>query len=133
MTIEGGCLCGAVRYSVRGSLRNPCNCHCESCRRASGGAFVPWATCDDTAFRVTAGEIVERGTSLRVSRGFCGGCGTSLTYRHEERADEVDVALVSLDEPSMVAPTCHIWTRDRLPWISIDDGLPAYDTVPLVD
>ena len=36
-TASGGCLCGGVRYRVQGPLRPILQCHCEMCRRATGG------------------------------------------------------------------------------------------------
>jgi hypothetical protein len=62
-----------------------------------------------------------------VWRGFCARCGTSLTYRHEVRATEIDVTLATLDDPTLLRPQTHVWVKDRLPWVAIDDQLPQYD------
>ena len=62
----------------------------------------------------------------QVTRGLCSDCGTALTYEHERRAGEIDVTLASFDEPSRFSPQAHIWVEDKLPWISIDDGLPQF-------
>ena len=59
-----------------------------------------------------------------MERGFCGECGTSLTYRHRDQAGEIDVTLATLDEPGEVAPECHIWVSDKLAWVELGDGLP---------
>jgi hypothetical protein len=61
-----------------------------------------------------------------VRRGFCGTCGSSLTYRNETRPAEVDVILTSLDEPALLVPAMHVWVADKLPWVHIDDGLPQH-------
>jgi hypothetical protein len=124
----GGCRCGAVRYRVSGGARHPCFCHCESCRRASGAAVVAWGTFEHANFQLTRGRLAEYHSSPPVTRGFCAACGTALTYRHRARADDVDVTLASLDEPARLAPRMHIWVSDKLPWMSIDDGLPQYAT-----
>jgi hypothetical protein len=42
----------------------------------------------------------------------------------------MDFTLVSLDDPSALAPQIHIWVQDKLPWIKLSDGLPQYPTVP---
>jgi uncharacterized glyoxalase superfamily protein PhnB len=57
-----------------------------------------------------------------VWRGFCAVCGTSITYRHEEKPAEIDVALASLDDPE----ECHLWLEDKPSWVHISDGLPQY-------
>lgn len=125
----GRCLCGAVRYRVSGPVRDRCFCHCESCRRATSAPFVAWGTVDRDRFELTRGELSIIASSERVERGFCAACGASLTYANALRAGEVDFTLVSLDEPARVAPEAHIWVRDKLPWVSISDGLLRYSTV----
>jgi len=49
-----------------------------------------------------------------------------LTYEHEDREGQVDVTLTSFDDPSGFSPSAHIWVEDKLPWVTIDDGLPQY-------
>ena len=120
----GRCFCGSVRYEAQGAPRNLCYCHCESCRRASGAAAVPWGTFDRHNFRVTRGTLAELRSSKPVWRGFCAACGSSLTYRHATRPAEIDVTLVTLDEAAQLAPQMHVWVADKLPWVRIDDGLP---------
>ncbi len=126
MHYRGGCLCGAVRYEVSGSPHNLCYCHCESCRRAAGSPAVAWGTFERRGFRLTRGTLAEFRSSKPVVRGFCAGCGSCLTYRHEARPDEIDVTLATLDEVARLAPRMHVWVADKLPWVRIDDGLPQF-------
>jgi hypothetical protein len=123
---NGGCLCGAVRFRAMGAPRYLCYCHCESCRRAAGAASVRWAKFGRERFELTGAAVVEFRSSAQVLRGFCGTCGSSLTYRNETRADEVDVVLTALDEPALLAPAAHVWVADKLPWVHIDDDLPQH-------
>jgi hypothetical protein len=126
VVLEGGCLCGAVRYRIGGPVRNPCFCHCASCRRATGAAMVPWGTFAREAVHIVRGRLSEFRSSAEVSRGFCARCGTSLTYRHEARAGEIDVTLSTLDDPTLLPPRMHVWVADRLPWVVIGDALPQH-------
>lgn len=123
---SGGCLCGAVRYEASGPAANLCYCHCNSCRRAAGAPLVAWCTFAGSAWRVTRGTLTEYRSSPQVLRGFCAACGGALTYRHDTRADEIDVTLASLDEPAALAPQMHVWVGDKLPWLAITDGLPQF-------
>jgi hypothetical protein len=124
--LEGGCACGAVRYRVSGEASNPCFCHCRSCRRAAGAPLVAWATFDARRFRYTRGEARRHASSPEVRRGFCGACGTPLSYEHGQRTGEIDLTLASLDDPGALAPQCHIWVSHKLPWVALDDGLPRH-------
>jgi hypothetical protein len=123
---SGGCLCGAVRYEASGAVSNLCYCHCASCRRAAGAPMVAWGSFARSAWRVARGALTEFHSSPAVTRGFCGACGTTLTYSHEARGGEIDVALATLDEPARLAPRMHIWVGDKLPWVVISDGRPQY-------
>ena len=126
MTYRGGCLCGAVRYEAAGPATSPCFCHCTSCRRAAGAPGVPWVTFQRAVFRLTRGEPREHRSSEQVLRGFCATCGTSLTYRHEAKPDELDVALATLDDLEAVRPEAHLWVEDKPTWVSVRDGLPQF-------
>lgn len=122
----GGCLCGAVRYEARGVPRHLCFCHCVSCRRATGAAAVPWATFARAELHITRGALAHYRSSAAVLRGFCANCGSSLTYLNEAHAEDIDVAVASLDDPRALTPTMHLWVQDKLPWVSIEDGLPRH-------
>jgi hypothetical protein len=68
----GGCLCGAVRYSVRGDPLHVGRRHCADCRKESGSAFSVYAQWPVEVFEMT-GEIASYD-----GRGFCARCGSSL-------------------------------------------------------
>jgi hypothetical protein len=125
--LGGGCQCGRTRYAAQGVPRNLCFCHCASCRRASGAPLVAWGSFGFDAFQLLpGGAYAVHRSSPPVERGFCAACGTALTYRHLERAAEIDVTLATLDEPGRFEPECHIWVEDRLPWLRIADGRPQF-------
>jgi hypothetical protein len=91
--------------------------------------MVAWGTFDRDAFSITRGKLTEYSSSPEVVRGFCNLCGTSLTYRHQRRPDDIDVTLVTLDDPAVLAPEFHLWVQDKLSWVRIDDALPQFETV----
>ena len=127
MTIlEGGCLCGAIRYRVRGKPTNTMICHCRTCRRATGSPVVGWLTFAKADFEVRTGTLAEFRSSPPVRRGFCGTCGTPLTYSHQESPDNIDVTTCSLDDPQTFPPTHHSWLSDDVGWVRFGDGLPAF-------
>jgi len=122
----GGCLCGAVRYQAAGPATSPCFCHCTSCRRAAGAPAVPWVTFQRASFTLTQGSLREFPSSPAVLRGFCAACGTTLSYRHDDKPDELDVALATLDAPEALRPEAHLWVEDKPSWVSVRDGLPQF-------
>jgi hypothetical protein len=126
MTLTGRCLCGAVRYECAGPVSAPTLCHCESCRRASGAPAVAWVTVRLSQLRFTHGAPHPFASSLPVMRTFCAGCGSSLTYRHEDYGDTIDVTVATLDDPSLVKPADHIWMNDAISWDRPGDGLPQH-------
>lgn len=129
-SIEGGCLCGAVRYRATAAPLNSMMCHCNSCRRAAGAPVVAWITFPSDAFTFTNGTPNRYASSAGVVRTFCPGCGTPLTYVHQGRPGDVDVTTASLDHPDRFPPTWHGWLEDTLPWLRFGDDLPTHRKVP---
>jgi len=125
----GGCLCGAIRYEVRGAPLQVNHCHCVQCQRMSGAAMMTWATWPHAALRMLQGKFADFESSPGVMRSFCARCGSSLFWRriaHGRDGEEIDVAAGTLEEPSGLAPAEHIFVKSRRPWLPLCDGLPAY-------
>ena len=48
LVIEGGCVCGGVRYRLEAAPTQVNDCHCLDCRRSSGAPFVTWVIMDES-------------------------------------------------------------------------------------
>ncbi len=126
MSLGGGCLCGAVRYRLGGPVLASIVCHCRSCRLASGAPSVAWLTVERRHFALDAGRPAEFASSPGVSRGFCGRCGSPLTYRSDASPDELDVTTASLDDPSAAPPTREVWLEHKIDWEAANPALAPY-------
>jgi hypothetical protein len=131
--IQGGCLCGAVRYRAASPPRISTICHCADCRKACGAPSVAWITFPAESFAFAQGEPSRYRSSPPVVRTFCGRCGTPLTYQSDERAHEIDVTTASLDDAEAFPPTKQVFPEQKLSWVEVaslrpgapGSGLPA--------
>ena len=119
---RGSCLCGAVRYTVRGDPVHVGRCHCADCRKESGSAFTVYGQWPLDAFEVS-GEI-----SSFDGRGFCSRCGSRLLNPVEPGDELVEIRIGSLDEaPFELRPQAEIWVKRRESWIPPVEGAAQYD------
>ena len=128
--IEGGCLCGEVRYALRAEPITVVLCHCSICRRSAGAPAVAWALIASDDLRFTRGEPERFESSSGVERAFCRRCGTPLTFRADYMAGLVGVTVGSLDAPERMTPVMHIWDSRRLPWLESADAWPRHAEFP---
>jgi hypothetical protein len=126
LPLEGGCLCGKVRYRISAAPHDAGYCHCRMCQRAAGAPVVPWLTVASAALAWTKGEPVVYRSSEKAERLFCPRCGTQLVFREIALPDRLDVTLASLDDPEAVRPSHHIWTASRIGWFEVADDLPRH-------
>ncbi|MCC6468201.1 MAG: GFA family protein [Alphaproteobacteria bacterium] len=122
----GGCLCGAVRYEAGGPLRSLVVCHCGQCRKWHGAAPSYTAT-DRTRFKLTKGEadVGWYASSDSAKRGFCRKCGSSMFWRGDDRPT-ISIAAGTLDGPTGLQTTGHIYVADKADYEAIGDGLPQH-------
>jgi hypothetical protein len=126
---DGGCLCGAVRYSLHSNPTYAGHCHCRSCQRAIGAGFVTWVGVKPENFHLVRGEVKYCETSPGVQRGFCGRCGSSLTYGGDDWTD-IGITAASLDDPGIANPESNVYLDHKQLWVKIDDSLRKYDQLP---
>jgi hypothetical protein len=128
--VEGGCLCGAVRYSYTGAVGYANYCHCADCRRRTGGPFNVSVGLDAGGFRVmrgSAASFTKRGDSGdAATRHFCRDCGSPLYTTSDRHPAEVYVTAGSLDDPALVRPRNELWTGSSVAWARIPAGLRSF-------
>lgn len=125
--LEGGCLCGAVRYRVTKAPLDSGYCHCRMCQKTSGAPLQASAEFPVEGFVVTKGEPKAYRSSALGVRHFCPDCGSQLTFRLAESPKYVSVNLPTLDRPEALSPRMHIWCSGRIPWFEVKDDLPRYE------
>lgn len=130
--VAGSCLCRAVRFEVRGPFGRASHCHCSMCRKAHGAAFGTYARVKRSDFVLLSGaeDIAVYTSSPGTRRTFCRQCGATLQFLSARFADEVDVALGTLDDDPGVRPVMHIFTGSKAAWNDIADGLPQHEAWP---
>lgn len=119
----GGCLCGAVRYEIHGSMRPVVACHCTQCRRTSGHHVAATAVRAEHLRLVYSAGLRWYASNPNARRGFCGRCGSNLFW--EPRIGEhVSIMAGTLDGPTGLATAVHIHTADAGDYYRIADGVP---------
>lgn len=124
--LEGGCLCGAVRYRITPPPLDAAYCHCRLCQKASGAPAMAWVSVPPERFAYVTGAPAVYRSSEWAAREFCGACGSPLVFRYGDPTRPVDVAVTSLDTPESVIPEYHIWTASRVGWFDTADSLPRH-------
>lgn len=126
--LEGGCLCGGVRFRVTGKLGPVGYCHCKQCQRASGSAFAANAPARTKYFEITSGAdlLTEYESTPEKFRAFCRRCGSPIYSRRDSEPHLRRVRLGTLDSDPERRSLAHLWTGSQAPWYSIEDLLPQY-------
>ncbi len=134
VTMNGGCLCGAVRYAVSGEAQRFYHCHCRRCRKATGTGHA-------SNLLVTPLESIQwiEGESLlqrykvpeaeRFFNCFCSQCGSPMP-RVVPELDGVLIPAGSLDDEPPLHPQARIFWDSRADWSCSGDDIPVFSEYP---
>ena len=121
----GGCLCGSVRYEVKGLLRNIVNCHCSMCQKLHG-SFGPHSKALKVNIKITNDNgLAWYKTSEVARRGFCRECGSSLFWEPFD-LDATGIIAGSLDGPTGLKTMGHIFVGEKPDFYEITDEHPQF-------
>ena len=129
VSLTGGCLCGAVRYTIQGPAVDTHHCHCGICRKFSGALFVTVSYFPKDRVTLTQGtdNLSTYDTSKNVHRRFCKTCGSPVIFEIEGE-DVVVLPTGSIDDganPGHPPETVrHTFVKYKVPWYEITDNLP---------
>lgn len=128
----GSCLCGGIRYEIRGEIGPIIQCHCQRCRKANGTAYATNAPIKASEFHITQGEhLLKKFVSTETTtRCFCSECAAPIISIKADTPDLYRLRIGTLDTPLTQRPTQHIFVASKAEWETICDDLPQYDERP---
>jgi hypothetical protein len=130
MAIEGGCLCGAVRFRVSGPFHAAGYCHCTRCQKRTGTASSANVGVDQGAFEVLSGESLLRcwrHPDGGYEKCFCGECGAHLFSRAPDGGGGMGIRMSAFDSDPGVKLTYRQFVAYAAPWEPLpDDGLERF-------
>jgi hypothetical protein len=128
--VEGGCACGAVRYRLTTEPLFVHCCHCLNCQRQTGSAFVINLLIEADRVEVLAGEPQpvdaprDDGSAQHIFR--CPSCHVAV-FSEYSWPEVWFVRGGTLDDPSAVTPDVHIYTRSKVPWLTLPSDARAFE------
>jgi hypothetical protein len=127
--LQGGCLCGGVRFELTEPLTSAGYCHCTRCQRRTGTAASAQGRIAPGSLRITAGSDLVRSFDPPdgFSKAFCSACGSALWSLRPADGSVMSIRLGIFDTGLDVKPSYRQFVAFAAPWESIpDDGLPRY-------
>jgi hypothetical protein len=130
---EGGCACGAVRYSTNADPVMSGHCQCRKCQLLSGTGHASFAAFPAAVVDVKGklnywSYTADSGNT--ASRGHCPTCGSMVLGKTSGFKDMVAVQLASLDDPAKVTPQMVFYNAKAQPWDSLDTSLQRFPGMP---
>ena len=125
-------MCGHVTYSSSTLPEELTNCHCKTCRRLSGAAFLTFAGFPNSSITWTSGPESMKTTKYSdiAERTHCAECGTPISMQYKCQPDRVSITAGSINEESirgkLPKADSHIFVAEgeKAGWYEIpDDGI----------
>ena len=137
-SVEGGGAGGEIRYRLTSEPLFVHCCHCLNCQRQTGSAFVINLLIETDRVELLAGEPepvkVPRSGGKNQVIWRCPTCQVALYSKYTTPRLRF-VRAGTLDDPARYEPDVHIFTRSKLPWVTLPESVPAfsvyYDTKKL--
>lgn len=131
--IEGGCLCGRVRYSADAEPAFVGVCHCTDCQKFSGSAFATVVGIPAASLKLTGAvkTFTKSGDSGRpIHRRFCPECGSGIVDEADALPGVAMVNVGTLDDRSWVRPLSQIYCDSAQPWVRLGGGMKHFAKTP---
>lgn len=130
---HGGCLCGAVRYSVEWPPVLVATCHCRNCQKQAGSALsmVAFLKREQLHLEGDLSTYEDVGsTGDPVYRKFCKKCGSPVITETPSATAQGNIFIKAgtLDDTSALMPSLHFWTKSAQGWFVFPENAQCLET-----
>ncbi len=124
----GSCLCGSVKFQIKGEISNIIHCHCSLCRKSSGSAFSTNGFVQKSDFKIVEGLSNISGFEYKPEkyRHFCTVCGSPLYSSNNLDKERIRVRVGLIDSNISERPMSHNFVTSKANWEDLDADLPRY-------
>ena len=120
------CLCGGIKISVKGKLRNVSNCHCSQCMKTHGN-FAAYTACPEENITFINKKSLKWFKSSNIAkRGFCSTCGASIFYK-QIKSDKISIAAGVFEYPTKLKTVSNIFTKGKLDYYTLNSKLRKFN------
>ncbi|OYX39093.1 MULTISPECIES: GFA family protein [unclassified Sphingomonas] len=117
--LTGGCLCGAIRYTLADGFRFlPYACHCSDCQSRTGSAFSEHRLFARQDLTITgeldSGDYIQPSGARSLIWG-CAICKTRIFAENDKRPGFASLRCGTLDRSADIIPAAHIWISSKQP------------------
>jgi hypothetical protein len=129
--LDGGCLCGAVKFCVKQAPLRTLVCHCTFCQRMTGSSFYANSVFPVEAVEFNDGEIRKYEHTSDVSGKkvyveFCPTCGTTVGLTFERWPNLRALSRGCYDNPDAVEVAANIWTRSAQSGVALPAEIECF-------
>lgn len=127
----GSCLCGEVKFEVKGEFDSFFLCHCKHCQKDTGSAHAANLFSQSATLTWLSGPDKVTSFTLagtRHTKCFCKTCGSALP--NSAISGLLVVPAGSLNTDVLNRPTAHLFAASKASWDNNLERLPSFKKLP---
>ena len=119
------CLCGGIKFKLKGKLRHVSNCHCSQCMKTHGN-FGSYTNCPEKNIQFINKKTLKWFKSSKIAkRGFCFKCGASIFYK-KNKSENISISAGMINNPTNLKTSFNIFTYGKLDYYKLDKRLVKF-------
>ena len=130
---SGRCLCGSVNFECSAEPVFQACCHCDDCRRSSGGIYGSYAFVPTEALKV-AGIVHsykhQGGSGSTMTKDFCPTCGSPMFGSNSSKPDRRGIRVGVIDDANWFKPQAYVFASKKLTNTPLDPEVKSFDMMP---
>ncbi len=129
----GSCHCGEISYTVNAEPLRQVNCHCENCRKTSGGPYLANVFVPEDSVQIKGSpkeyqHLADSGNQM--TKKFCGNCGAQMFSLGSGRPGIMSIRGGTIDDLEMIQPTINVFVSSKIPSTPLDESLATFEKMP---